>query len=247
MKTTAVCAGGRRADPDADEDLISSEGALSMLQNLGIDPASVAVLPLSYYLDSPALGQFARAAYVDGWLRLGVGAGASTKDEVLAQQRAAVSSVMESFAADGPVVPPYASRGAPLLKKGLYTTVYEYTFVFARSEGQKNLGVSTCPPANAALELALTFWDLLLPHAPVFDADGQRAARGEPSFSPTQFDLWKRFLTEASGLRVISKDTWNQFLEFMHEIDPDFAKHDFEAAWPSVIDEFVDWVHSQRT
>ena len=57
---------------DADDDTISSEGALRMLSDLDIDPASVDVLPLSYYLDSPGLGQFTRAGYVHGWIRLNV-------------------------------------------------------------------------------------------------------------------------------------------------------------------------------
>lgn len=96
-----------------------------------------------------------------------------------------------------------------------------------------------------ALDLALTFWDLLLPYAPTYDADGTRASAGTPSFSATQYELWKRFLTSASHVQVISKDTWSQFLEFTREIDPKFANHDFEAAWPSVIDEFVAWVREQ--
>ena len=96
-----------------------------------------------------------------------------------------------------------------------------------------------------ALDLALTFWDLLLPYAPTYDADGTRASAGTQSFSATQYELWKRFLTSASHVQVISKDTWSQFLEFTREIDPKFANHDFEAAWPSVIDEFVAWVREQ--
>lgn len=99
---------------------------------------------------------------------------------------------------------------------------------------------------RAALDMAVTFWELLLPHAPVYDVDGTKAAAGRPSFSPVQWELWKRFLTTASNLRVVSKDTWTQFLAFMQEIDPRFETHDYEAAWPSVIDEFVAWVREQQ-
>ena len=45
---------------DADDDTISSEGALRMLSDINLDPASVNILPLSYYLSSPSLGQFTR-------------------------------------------------------------------------------------------------------------------------------------------------------------------------------------------
>ncbi|KAL4400780.1 Scaffold-type E3 ligase [Malassezia pachydermatis] len=223
---------------DDEPDLMASEGALAMLQDLGIDPASVAVLPLSYYLNAPTLGQFTRSDYTEGWLRLGVGAttqGPLTHDILLAQQKEAVARMMETFAQDGPVLPLYKTPSPPS-KKGLYTTVYEYTFAFARGEGQKNLG----------LDMALAFWDLLMPYAPSYGANGSRASAGPPSFSPAQFEMWKRFLTEASQLRVISKDTWSQFLEFTREIDPAFSNHDFEAAWPSVIDEFVGWAQEQK-
>lgn len=129
---------------DDEPDLMASEGALAMLQDLGIDPASVAVLPLSYYLNAPTLGQFTRSDYTEGWLRLGVGAttqGPLTHDILLAQQKEAVARMMETFAQDGPVLPLYKTPSPPS-KKGLYTTVYEYTFAFARGEGQKNLGTS---------------------------------------------------------------------------------------------------------
>lgn len=91
--------------------------------------------------------------------------------------------------------------------------------------------------------MALAFWDLLLPYSPSYDAgDGMSAP--EATFSSAQYALWKRFLTEASQLRVISKDTWTQFLEFTKECDATFSGHDFEAAWPSVIDEFVEWART---
>lgn len=221
---------------DAEPDTITAEGALTMFNEINVDVASVAVLPLSYYLDSPSLGHFTRAGYVEGWLRLGLGAsltGSPSKEKVLELQQGVVPALMHTFATDGAVIPPrYPIRATPS-KKGLYTTVYEYTFMFARSEGQKNIG----------LDVAITFWDLLLPHAPSYDAAGTRTE--PPSFTPAQFTLWKRFLTEEANVRIVSKDTWSQFLEFTQEIDPSFASHDFDAAWPSVIDEFVEWARKQ--
>lgn len=93
--------------------------------------------------------------------------------------------------------------------------------------------------------MAITFWDLLLPYAPSYKSDKSKAAAGTHVFTPKQYELWKRFLTEASNLRIITKDTWMQFLDFTNEIDADFATHDFDAAWPSVIDDFVEWARKQ--
>ena len=195
----------------------------------------MSVLPLSYYLDAPSLGHFTRAGFTEGWLRLGLGpalVGRPAPAEVLEQMRRAVPAIDEAFRTNGPVLPP-RTPGQGASKKGLYTTVYEYTFVFARSEGQKNLPVDVAP----------TFWDLLVPYAPSYDGEGTRGA--PPSFSARQYALWKQFLTEAANVRIISKDTWTQFLEFTQEIDPHFATHDFDAAWPSLIDEFVEWARKQ--
>lgn len=207
-----------------------------MMTDLKVDPASVVVLPLSYYLESPSLGHFTRQGFVDGWLRLGLGPalqGSSSTEQVRELQQRVLPELMHAFETNAPVLPSRRSTTEPSTKKGLYTTVYEYTFLFARSEGQKNLG----------LDVALTFWDLLMPYAPSYDAEGKRP--GPPSFSATQFGLWKRFLTEEANARVISKDTWTQFLEFTQEIDAAFQQHDFDAAWPSVIDEFVEWARKQ--
>lgn len=206
-----------------------------MFTDLLIDVASVAVLPLSYYLGSQSLGHFSRQGFVDGWLRLGLGPallGAPSKDRVLEVQRGVLPEIQHAFETNGPVVPPRTPAQAPT-KKGLYTTVYEFTFLFGRSEGQKNL----------SLDVALTFWDLLMPYAPAYDADGTRTS--PPSFSAKQFGLWKQFLSEEANVRIVSKDTWTQFLEFTQEIDPRFEQHDFDAAWPSVIDEFVEWARKQ--
>lgn len=92
----------------------------------------------------------------------------------------------------------------------------------------------------AALDTALAFWDLLMPHSPTFEGS---AAGG--TFTQHQLDLWKRFLTETTNGRAVSKDTWSLFLDFTRDIDPTFESHDFDAAWPSLIDGFVTWAKAQ--
>lgn len=42
----------------------------------------------------------------------------------------------------------------------------------------------------------------------------------------------------------MSKDVWTLFLEFAASTDAKFEKYDVDAAWPSLIDEFVD--HAKR-
>ncbi|WFD34434.1 Scaffold-type E3 ligase [Malassezia cuniculi] len=198
---------------DPDEDLVTTDGALAMFEDLGIAPDSVAVLPLSYCLDAPSLGRFHREKYVAGWQKL-LGSVKETPEEILAQQREAIPQLLDAFKQD-----------KALFGKSLYKSVYEYAFLFARNEGQKSL----------PLDVALMLWDMLLPHSPSFSS-----AERQATFSQADFDSWKRFLTEASGAKVITRDTWLQFLEFTREQDA-IANHDFNAAWPSLIDDFVAW------
>lgn len=125
---------------ELDPNLISYDGSITLLDELGVDPASVDVLPLSFYLESPALGQFTRSEFLNGWLRLGVGVSPiSDQEELRRQQRQSMARVMDAFRANAPVVPKFKSTEKASSQKGLYTAVYEYTFAFARAEGQKNL------------------------------------------------------------------------------------------------------------
>ncbi|CEP21421.1 Defective in cullin neddylation protein 1 [Cyberlindnera jadinii] len=95
--------------------------------------------------------------------------------------------------------------------------VYKFTFGFLLEDGQKTL----------PLETAIAYWDLLL--TPVYGA---------------KVGIWCDFLNE-SWKRAISKDTWNMFYVFLQDWDkdPELKLYDEEAAWPSLIDEFVEHVH----
>jgi DCN1-like protein 1/2 len=101
----------------------------------------------------------------------------------------------------------------------------------------------TCSPA---LEIAVSLWPLLFAAAPpsLFSDDA--------AFSPEDTEQQSNYLgaffdflrTEKAG-RSVSKDVWTLFLEFAQTIDPKFESYDIDAAWPSVIDEFVDWAKAK--
>ena len=104
----------------------------------------------------------------------------------------------------------------------LFKKVYRHTFTAGKEPAQKAL----------ALDTALVFWDLL------FDSPGRPWA----SASHDWLALWKAFLAER-WTRSVNKDMWNQLLEFANRtVEADgvgFWSED--AAWPSVIDDFVEW------
>jgi DCN1-like protein 1/2 len=97
-----------------------------------------------------------------------------------------------------------------------FTEVYRFTFVFNLPEGQRLL----------SLETAAAYWTLLI----------------QPKFAP--FDKWIQFINEEYK-KSISKDTWNMFWEFVKYYNDNNGKldnYDLGGAWPSVIDEFVEYL-----
>lgn len=97
-----------------------------------------------------------------------------------------------------------------------FTQVYRFTFKFnMQDEGQRIL----------SQESAVDYWKLLL------------------SDKFPILDKWITFLQERYK-RGISKDTWNMIWDFAkyYKSDPNLQSYDEEGAWPSVIDEFVEYL-----
>ncbi|KAI1361590.1 DUF298-domain-containing protein [Xylaria arbuscula] len=108
--------------------------------------------------------------------------------------------------------------------RDLFRRVYRYAFV-AGKEGDKRA---------LTLDMAILYWDTL------FRKPG-------PSWvgSSTGIDWmkeWKYFLEE-NWKRSVSRDMWNQTLEFVYKSidDESLGFWSEDGAWPGVIDEFVQW------
>ena len=54
---------------------------------------------------------------------------------------------------------------------------------------------------------------------------------------------WLEFLE--SGKKTVSKDCWRQLLPYMTTCHADVARHDENVAWPSMLDDFRDFVAKQ--
>ncbi|KAG6853841.1 hypothetical protein C0991_000835 [Blastosporella zonata] len=87
-----------------------------------------------------------------------------------------------------------------------FRKVYNYTFDFARAEGQRSLAVET----------AQEFWGLLLPHGMQGAAlshqkaesnDGDVSMEDEEGWKPEYVDWWFSFLA-GEKVKGVSKDTW---------------------------------------
>ncbi|KAM0561434.1 hypothetical protein ACHAPJ_003315 [Fusarium lateritium] len=104
----------------------------------------------------------------------------------------------------------------------LFKKVYRHAFVAGRETDQKAL----------SLENALVYWEILF------------APPGMEWKTPNHnwLELWKTFL-DAKWTRSVNKDMWNMVLEFALKSlsDESLSFWNEDGAWPSVIDDFVDW------
>ncbi|KAF7310278.1 Defective in cullin neddylation protein [Mycena indigotica] len=195
---------------DADGEQITVDGTIRMCEDLSVDPEDVVLLAVAFELKSPRMGEWSRAGYVDGWKALGA-------DSIPAMQAALSRLRTRLTSGDDPEY---------------FQKVYNNTFEFAKSEGQRSI----------PLETATALWGLLLPYATLggrVDDHGDTLMDGD-GWRPEYNDWWSEFLTEKRS-KGVSKDTWIMFLDFVRSIDARFATYDVDAAWPSSIDDFVEW------
>jgi len=200
-------------DPDGPE--ISVDGTIKLCEDLGVNPEDVVLLAVAYELKSPRVGEWNRQGWIEGWKNIGCDS-IPTMTTALVRLRDKLGSNPEYF-----------------------QKVYNHTFDFAKLEGQRSIGIDT----------AQAFWGLLLPHGlqggalshvHSKDSDDDDDMGSEEGWQEPYTQWWFDFLNEKGG-KGVSKDTWVMFLDFVRTIDARFEKYDMEAAWPSTIDDFVEW------
>jgi len=206
---------------DKDGDDITVDGTMELCGDMGVDPEDVVLLAVAYELKSPSVGEWPRKGWLEGWKALGC--------DSINSMKTALFKLRKRMSTDS----------------AYFVKVYNYTFDFAKSDKVQR---------SLAIDSAIAFWTLLIPHglqggalshqAMVDeDEDGDQSmedANDEEGWTPRHTALWFEYLNEKGG-KGVSKDTWMMLPEFIRSIDSKFAKHDLEAAWPSTIDDFVDW------
>ena len=113
--------------------------------------------------------------------------------------------------------------------KDTFTKIYKYTFQIARSGNQKAI----------PLEMALAYWQLLF-------SSPSSSVRWKTDANPW-LDWWSEFL-ESKWKKSVNKDMWTETLKFAQQCleDESLGFWNEEASWPSVVDEFVEWVGEKR-
>ncbi|KAJ5525219.1 DUF298 domain protein [Penicillium frequentans] len=111
----------------------------------------------------------------------------------------------------------------------VFRRVYRYSFLLSRLQGQRGV----------QFEIAAEQWRLF------FD-ESSGGIKGNTETSPW-LDWWLEYM-EKRGTKVISKDLWEQLEVFLRKAleDENLDFWDADAAWPGLIDEFVDFVKEKR-
>lgn len=120
---------------DEDEEsgaLMTIEGTMSYCEALGVSPEDVVLLPLSFYLQSPTMGQFNRDAFINGWRTMADGTKAC---DTVQGQKEYLPTLTKELQTDAAVKGDLGNAKG----SGLYKRTYEYTYNFARPEGQKSV------------------------------------------------------------------------------------------------------------
>ncbi|CAK9784822.1 DUF298-domain-containing protein [Cutaneotrichosporon oleaginosum] len=209
---------------DPSRNLITIEGFMNLCQELDIDPESDIVLfCLASDLGSKSIGEFAKEPFVSGWTDIDPGIDSVTK------MKAALPHLRKKLNTD-----------AAYFKK-----VYMHTFDLSKAEGARVLALDTAlsmwqlfiPPAMAAKPSALS-------HVEAGQSPSGPATKNPSLLGESGFQLWLDF--QKSRNKAVSKDTWSLFIDFVRTIDAEFKEYDESAAWPSTIDEFVEYAREHR-
>ncbi|GMK57765.1 hypothetical protein CspeluHIS016_0405990 [Cutaneotrichosporon spelunceum] len=209
---------------DPSRNLITIDGFMSLCQELNLDPESDIVLfCLASDLGSKAIGEFAKEPFVSGWAEI------DPSIDSVAKMKAALPHLRKKLNTD-----------AAYFKK-----VYMHTFDLSKAEGARVL----------ALDTALSMWELFIPpameakpsalsHVSAGESPSAPATKNPSLLGDSGFNLWLDF--QKSRNKAVSKDTWSLFIDFVRTIDAEFKEYDESAAWPSTMDEFVEYARERR-
>ncbi|XP_041363213.1 DCN1-like protein 3 [Gigantopelta aegis] len=110
---------------------------------------------------------------------------------------------------------------AEVQNKQSFKELYRWTYKFGLDveSGQRTLPV----------DMAVSLWKLVF-----------------SQHEPTMLDHWLEFIEKHPTIRGIPKDTWDMFLNFIEQVGDDLSTYDDTEAWPSLLDDFVEYENDRQ-
>jgi hypothetical protein len=195
---------------------------MAYIEKVGVNPEDLEVLALLETIQAPTMGEMSRKGFVDGWLAVKY----DTHLWLLYTTRLTRHScdTIEKQKAHIKTL----KQSLPS-SKDAFTKVYKYTFVLGKTSNQKAV----------PLDVALTYWELLF-------TSPLSAVKWTSPNSPW-LTWWSEFLN-ARWKKSVNRDMWNETLKFAQLTLEDEAMSFWneDASWPSVIDDFVEYVKKEK-
>ncbi|TPX39545.1 hypothetical protein SeLEV6574_g07129 [Synchytrium endobioticum] len=111
----------------------------------------------------------------------------------------------------------------PMLAKEIddpdaFKRLYQWTFEWAKATD------AVTPPKCLDVDIATSLWKLMMT---------------SPRFH--HVDSFLKYLQVMRPVKVVNKDQWTNWLEFSKSIDHSLEGYDSHSAWPTLLDNYVEW------
>jgi hypothetical protein len=195
---------------------------MKYLADIEVDIAGLEALAALEIVQAPAMGEVSRKGFVDGWsaLRL-VALHPSFCSYAHLKGRCDTLDKQKAYMKN--------LKQSLASDKDTFTRIYKYTFQLAKTGNQKAV----------PLETVCAYWELL------FTSD--ISAVKWSTLNTPWADWWNEYLNTVYK-RAVNKDVWAETLRFAQLTlrNDDLSFWNEEQSWPSVIDEFVEWVKKDK-
>lgn len=209
---------------------------MKYFQDLEVALDEIVVLGVAELCQCPAMGEFTKEGFLNGWKLVGyvhLSTYLSTSLFVQSPYHLRQDHHTNHFPSCSTIS--QMRKHIQTLRKEIpeqptvFRRVYRYSFLLSRLQGQRGV----------QFEIAAEQWRLF------FD-ESSGGIKGNTETSPW-LDWWLEYM-EKRGTKVISKDLWEQLEVFLRKAleDENLDFWDADAAWPGLIDEFVDFVKEKR-
>jgi len=204
---------------DADNlELVGPEGFEKLCNDAQIPMDGVLPFVLSWQFGAEEMGKLTREAWIKGTEALKVSS--------LSQLNILVREITDILLLGHPPLKRPASKSNKDSKEpydrtrywgyaekpdNAYQELYTYSFSLVKPP----------PSRNIDMETATTLWSVLL--VPRYPLMGEVVG----------------FITDKGTYKAVNKDLWSMMLEFCQTVDADLKGYDPDAAWPTLLDDFV--------